>query len=124
MESLTPNFFVNDIQTTISFYKELGFVVVNAVPEESTVVWVMLQCGKVSIMFQSFESLGTDLPQIPRTATCSMLLYIKVTSIRQLRTSLPANIHVVKDLEKTFYGATEFSILDNNGYLLTFAEDE
>ncbi|MGL6069279.1 MAG: hypothetical protein ACRC0I_10980, partial [Sediminibacterium sp.] len=66
----------------------------------------------------------TDLPQIPRTATCSMLLYIKVTSIRQLRTSLPANIHVVKDLEKTFYGATEFSILDNNGYLLTFAEDE
>ncbi|MCA6439467.1 MAG: VOC family protein [Sediminibacterium sp.] len=124
MESLTPNFFVNDIQTTISFYKELGFVVVNAVPEESTAVWVMLQCGKVSIMFQSFESLGTDLPQIPRTATCSMLLYIKVTSIRQLRTSLPANIHVVKDLEKTFYGATEFSILDNNGYLLTFAEDE
>ena len=27
-------------------------------------------------------------------------------------------------LEKTFYGATEFSILDNNGYVLTFAEDE
>jgi len=30
----------------------------------------------------------------------------------------------IKGLEKTFYGATEFSIEDNNGYLLTFAEDE
>jgi hypothetical protein len=27
-------------------------------------------------------------------------------------------------LQKTFYGATEFSILDNNNYVLTFAEDE
>ena len=27
-------------------------------------------------------------------------------------------------LEKTFYLATEFSIEDNNGYLLTFAKDE
>ncbi len=34
------------------------------------------------------------------------------------------NIKVVKELEKTFYGATEFSIADNNGYLLAFAEDE
>jgi len=27
-------------------------------------------------------------------------------------------------LEKTFYGATEFSIADNNNYMITFAEDE
>jgi hypothetical protein len=33
-------------------------------------------------------------------------------------------VNVIKELEKTFYGATEFSIEDNNGYLLTFAEDE
>ena len=26
--------------------------------------------------------------------------------------------------EKTFYEATEFSILDNNGCILTYAEDE
>jgi hypothetical protein len=31
---------------------------------------------------------------------------------------------VVKGIEKAFYGATEFSIEDNNGYLITFAEDE
>jgi uncharacterized glyoxalase superfamily protein PhnB len=33
-------------------------------------------------------------------------------------------VTVVKGLEKQFYGATEFSIKDNNGYVLTFAEDE
>jgi hypothetical protein len=31
---------------------------------------------------------------------------------------------IVKGIEKTFYGATEFSIQDINGYILTFAEDE
>ena len=33
-------------------------------------------------------------------------------------------VTVLQGLEKTFYGATEFSILDNNHYMLTFAEDE
>ena len=35
-----------------------------------------------------------------------------------------ANSSFYKGLEKTFYGATEFSIIDNNDYLLTFAEQE
>lgn len=37
---------------------------------------------------------------------------------------IKADVKVIKGLEKTFYGATEFSIQDINGYLLTFAEDE
>ncbi|MDZ4757661.1 MAG: hypothetical protein SGJ10_05920 [Bacteroidota bacterium] len=31
---------------------------------------------------------------------------------------------VLKGLEKTFYDATEFTIQDFNGMILTFAEDE
>jgi hypothetical protein len=33
-------------------------------------------------------------------------------------------VNIVKGLEKAFYGATEFSIQDINGYILTFSEDE
>ena len=33
-------------------------------------------------------------------------------------------LNIIKGLEKTFYGATEFSIQDINGYILTFAEGE
>jgi len=33
-------------------------------------------------------------------------------------------VEIIKGLEKTFYGATEFTIRDIDGYHLTFAEDE
>ena len=31
---------------------------------------------------------------------------------------------IIKPIEKVFYGATEFLIQDNNGFVITFAEDE
>jgi uncharacterized glyoxalase superfamily protein PhnB len=75
-------------------------------------------------MFQTFESLGNDLPNISRTDGGSLLLYIKLTGIRAFFEELKDKVTVLKGLEKTFYGATEFSILDNNNYVLTFAENE
>jgi hypothetical protein len=33
------------------------------------------------------------------------------------------SVFLLKGLEKTFYGATEFSLMDPDGYILTFAED-
>ena len=52
------------------------------------------------------------------------MLYIKVGNIRALFEKIKDKVTVVQGLEKTFYGATEFSVKDNNNYLLTFAEDE
>lgn len=124
MESLSPNIFVKDINQTIEFYKELGFNLVTTVPEEAPFVWAMMTCGKVSFMFQTFDSLADELPEISRTDGGSLLLYIGIKEIRAFFERIKDNVTVVKGLEKTFYGATEFSILDNNNYLLTFAEDE
>lgn len=124
MDSISPNIFVNDIIKTIDFYKELGFNVVTTVPEQGDIFWAMMTCGNVTFMFQTFESLGTELPTITRQNGGSLLLYIQTSDIRNLFDRIKGNVKVVKELEKTFYGATEFSIEDNNGYLLTFAEDE
>lgn len=124
MESVTANFFVNDINKTVDFYKQLGFNVVMTVPEEGDITWAMLTCGSVTFMFQTFQSLGNELPSISRQGGGSLLFYIKTTEIRNFFEKIKDNVKVVKGLEKTFYGATEFSIEDNNGYLLTFAEDE
>lgn len=124
MESVTANFFVNDINKTIDFYKQLGFNVVMTVPEEGDITWAMLTCGSVTFMFQTFQSLGKELPNISRQGGGSLLFYIKTSEIRNFFEKIKDNVKVVKGLEKTFYGATEFSIEDNNGYLLTFAEDE
>lgn len=124
MKSLSPNIFVTDIYETIEFYKQLGFTITTTVPEEGNFIFAMMTCGSVVFMFQTFDSLGNELPTISRQNGGSLLLYIKTHEIRKFFDQIKDKVKVVKGLEKTFYGATEFSIEDNNGYLLTFAEDE
>ena len=124
MKSIAPNIFVRDINETINYYKQLGFELIATVPEEGDLVWAMMTCGEVTFMFQSFDSLGEDLPEISRQAGGSLLLYIQMEEIRKFHDSIVKKVDVVKGLEKTFYGATEFSIKDLNGYILTFAEEE
>ena len=142
MESLAPNLFVKDINATIDFYRLLGFQLAMSVPNEAqgspdkgpdkspvspspiSPLWAMMTNGKVTMMFQTVESLGDTLPAISRKDGGSLLLYINLTDIRGFFESIKDKVTILNGLEKTFYGATEFSILDNNNYVLTFAEHE
>lgn len=124
MESLAPNIFVKDINATIEFYKNLGFEKVMSVPETGNYDWAMLANQGITLMFQTYASLGNDLPQISRKDGGSLLFYIRLKGIRAFHDKIKSKAKVIVELNKTFYGATEFSILDNNGYVLTFAEDE
>jgi uncharacterized glyoxalase superfamily protein PhnB len=124
MESLSPNIFVKDMNATIAFYKTLGFKLAMTVPEQGDFMWVMMTCGGVTFMFQTFASLGDTLPDVSRRDGGSLLFYIKLKNIRTFFESVKDRVTVLQGLDKTFYGATEFSIKDTNGYILTFAEDE
>jgi uncharacterized glyoxalase superfamily protein PhnB len=123
MESLAPNIFVSNMQETIAFYKVLGFNITMSVPDNGEdLVWAMMVNGSVTIMFQTYESLGESLPEISRKDGGSLLLYINLKDIRSFFDSIKDQVKVLSGLDVTFYGATEFSILDNNNYVLTFAE--
>ena len=124
METVSPNIFVKDIKKTIDFYKFLGFEVIATVPEEGELIFTMMKCGSVTFLFQTFASLGDDLPQISRQDGGSIMLYIQTKGIRDLYNRIKGEVRLIKELEKTFYGATEFTILDINNYVITFAEDE
>ena len=124
MKSISPNIFVKDINKTIDFYKQLGFSLTTRVPEEGDLIFAMMTCGNVIFMFQTFESLGDELPTVSRQNGGSLLLYIQTNEITKFFDQIKDKVKIIKGLEKTFYGATEFSIEDNNGYLLTFAEEE
>lgn len=126
MDSLSPNIFVKDINATIAFYEQLGFSMIMSVPQkgEGDLVWAMLTNGNVTIMFQTFESIGDTLPAISRQDGGSLLLYIRLPRIHDFFSRIKDKVNVVQVLGKTFYGATEFSITDNNNYVLTFAEHE
>ncbi|MGZ4000730.1 MAG: VOC family protein [Mucilaginibacter sp.] len=125
MESLAPNIFTNNIQETVALYTLLGFEVTMSVPEKGDeLVWVMMVNGSVTVMFQTYDSLADELPEISRNNGSSLLLYINLKNIKEFFDRIKGKVKVLKGLEKTFYGATEFSILDNNNYVLTFAEHE
>ena len=124
METVSPNIFIEDIQATIAFYEVLGFKVITTVPDEKNPLFAMMACGTVTFMFQTFASIENTLPMVSRNKGGSLLLYIKVKNIRALFEKIKSKVIVLHGLEKTFYGATEFSIQDNNNYMLTFAEDE
>jgi uncharacterized glyoxalase superfamily protein PhnB len=125
MDSLSPNIFVNDINATIKFYQQLGFKLIVTVPETGNdLVWAMMTKGNVTFMFQTFVSLGEELPDISRQDGGSLLLYIKLKNIKAFFEEIKDKVTILHGLQKTFYGATEFSIKDINNYVLTFAEDE
>ncbi|TFH34434.1 MAG: glyoxalase [Bacteroidia bacterium] len=124
MKSISPNIFVKDINETIDFYRQLGFSLTTTVPEEGDFIFAMMTCGNVIFMFQTFESLGDELPTVSRQNGGSLLLYIQTNEITKFFDQIKDKVKVIKGLERTFYGAIEFSIEDNNGYLLTFAEEE
>lgn len=124
MNSITPNIFVKDINKTIDFYKQLGFSLVTTIPEYGDPLWAMMSFGNISFMFQTFKSLGDELPAISRQDGGSLLLYIQTNEIKKLHDQIKDKVNIVKKLEKSFYGTTEFSIQDINGYILTFAEDD
>jgi len=126
MQSLSPNLFVKDIDATLDFYRLLGFQLTMSVPEkgQGPLVWAMMTNGSVTMMFQTMETLGDTLPHISRNDGGSLLLYINLKDIRSFFAAIRDKVTVLQGLEKTFYGATEFSIVDNNNFVLTFAEHE
>ena len=124
MESVSPNIFVKDLSKTIDFYKQLGFELTMTVPETGDYVFALMTCGKITFMFQTFESLADELPTISRQDGGSLLLYIQIKEIRKFHDQVKEKVKIIKGLEKTFYGSTEFAIQDINNYILVFAEDE
>lgn len=125
MESLSPNIFVENMNETLDFYRSIGFQLEMTVPETGNdFVWAMMMNGEVTFMFQTLASLGEELPHISRKSGGSLLFYIKLKKVREFFELIKDKVTVLKPLETTFYGATEFAILDNNNYVLTFAEDE
>ena len=124
MQSVSPNIYVNDIKKTIEFYETIGFKVDTTVGDKDDPVFTLMRCGNVSFMFQTFKSIGDTLPVVSRVNGGSLLLYVNIKNIRDFYEKIKDKVTVLHGLNKTFYGATEFSIVDHNNYMITFAEDE
>lgn len=127
LKTLTPNLMVNDVEETIEFYTDvLGFTLLMTVPETGKLDWAMVKRNDVVIMFQSKKSLTSELPRLKgEKPGGGLTFYIKVDRITELHEELYHNeVEIISDLESTFYDTIEFSIVDLNGYVLTFSEEK
>lgn len=125
LKSLTPNLMVQNVNDTVHYYQEnLGFTLLETVPKEGLLDWAMLKRNEVVIMFQSKRSMVKDLPRFEKqNPGGGFTLYIKMKQVHELYYELLETAEIVSEIEETFYGTTEFSITDPNGYVLTFSEN-
>ncbi|MGE5430250.1 MAG: VOC family protein [Syntrophomonadaceae bacterium] len=122
---LTPNLMVNDVNETIRFYhSNFGFDAVVTIPDTGKFNFAILSNGDVELMIQKRESFSEDMNvPIDQQVGGTFSLFFEISDIVPLadRTSA-AGLQVVRQLHQTFYGSKEFTVKDNNGYILTFSE--
>ena len=132
MQTITPNLAVKNIQESISFYKELGFELIMAVPEDKSsfgadideskkYIWAMMKNGGVELMFQEVASFKEDIGDVFDKVGASASFYMKMDDVDGFYKKLAGKVEIVKELHITWYGMQEFYIKDCNGYILGFA---
>lgn len=113
LKSLTPIIWTKDIQTTTTFYKRLGFKIIE---ENEDLVWTCMQNGDIEINIANPEA-NPDFKQPQFTGT----FYFNVENVDEAWEDLKHN-KVVYEIETFDWGMREFAIEDNNGYILQFGE--
>lgn len=122
-QSITANIGVKNVNDTVKFYTEkLGFDLIMSNPEEGDLIWAMVSNGHVFLMFQDFNSLKEEYPELHNTGQGCITFYVKIKGMAALFEQLKGSDMIVKPLGTTPYGVDEFAIRDNNGYILTIAE--
>ena len=123
VKSITSVLFVSEIEPVLPFWVDrLGFTKAIEVPHGDKLGFVALQKGGTEVMYQSFASLGDDLPLIADAAKKGpTFLYIQVDNLDAVVAALKA-YKVVQPERTTFYGMREVGFQDPGGHFVTFAQ--
>ena len=122
---LTTNLMVESVDETVAFYQNiLGFTMINSVPDDNgNLQFAIMSKDGLALMFQEKNNLIEECPILNTPEVHpSATLYIMVDDFNSLYSDLKSKHEILADIHETFYGAKEFAIADNNGYVLTFTE--
>jgi hypothetical protein len=112
LASLVPMAHVEDVRSSIEFYKLLGFEVKNTVEREGRLQWAWLQNGGADLMLaRSARPLTPDAQDV--------LFYMYAPDVVAYRAELEARGVKVGPMNYPFYSPRgEFRIDDGDGYTL------
>lgn len=124
LQKLTPNLMVEDVERTVEFYRNvLGFYLVSTFPDTGKMDFAIVSLDSVDVMFQRKDNMIEELGQFQNTQIGgSFTIHIDVRDILMIYEKAVMNAQIVQELHQTAYGTKEFSIRDNNGYVITFSE--
>ena len=123
VKRITPVLFVKEIEPILPFWVDaLGFTKTIEVPRGDKLGFIALQKGSTEVMYQSYASLGEDMPLIAEAARKGpTFLYIEVDNLDAVLTALK-NSKIVQPERTAFYGMREVGYQDPAGHFITFAQ--
>ena len=124
LTGLTPNVFSSDLDRSIAFYRDvLGFTITTTVPDARPFVFAWLQRDGVSIFLNDLAAAKHEEPDAPFVVGQSGIsIFIHLEGIGELWPLVKDKAPVVMALKDQWYGMTEFSVADPDGYVITLAE--
>lgn len=124
IDALEPELLVENVEETCTFYTQfLKAEIIDTEKEHDKWVWAKVDLGKgVSLSFKDHEKIVKEYSFFPKTVGGTISLCFSIHEISELFHSIKGHVKIVNPLHKTDCQLMEFSILDNNGYILTFLE--
>ena len=122
VKKLTPVLAVDAIEPVLSFWVDrLGFTKAAEVPDGDKLGFVILAKDGVEVMYQTWASIGKDLPALTGERRGPTFLFFEVASIQDVVKRMEG-VAPLTPLRKTFYGATELIVREPGGHIVAFAE--
>jgi uncharacterized glyoxalase superfamily protein PhnB len=124
VKRITPVLFVKEIEPVLPFWVDaLGFEKTIEVPHDGVKLgFVALQKDGSEVMYQSYASLGDDMPQVAEAAKKGpTFLYIEVDNFDSVLSALK-KYKITMPERTAFYGMREVGFQDPAGHYLTFAQ--
>ena len=122
---LTASLFTQQVDRSLAFYRDMfGFTVQATVPDQPPFVFVWLVRDNVNLFINEEAATRKEAPDAwwLTVGKSGVTMFMHVEGIDALWTSVRDRVRVVMPLVDQWYGLTEFSVADPDGYVVTFAE--
>ncbi len=123
IEKMTTNLMVEDVDSAVDFYENiLNFSTSIKVPgKEGRSQFAILKLNEIDLMLHQRESMIEEYVALATNkVNPSASLYMSVSNFDEFYNDIKSKHSIYIDLHETFYKSMEFSILDIDGYVVTF----
>ena len=122
ISKMTANLYTDDVAACARFWVErLRFEQTMEVPDGEGLAFAALAKGGLELMYGSYSSLDKDATRAQAYRRGTSFLFLEVEDVDGVFAAM-AGAPVVAPIHRTFYGATEFTVEDPAGHLITFAQ--